>query len=243
MDKSIEEMTGEKTAQPLVKFDQITLHGREGKMFLTFNASKEKGEDGFYPREELTQPVPLTFLVRRARLVKPSADGIKMYSDEYEDKNEVVSVYEQGNKVETAPAYILKDKYDLKGEAIVYARYKGEVVRLRMKGLSIQPHDDRNDFYSYIFSFDKEKGENFWKYVTEISTEECETKNGKFFRMKFARKRPLTPDEIEAVKVQIHDTYTKITRHKQAKREEPAVDISSPDTPETEEISPDDIPF
>ena len=251
MDKSIEEMTGEKAGTPTPKFDQITLDGKEGKVHISYNATKERGEDGFFPRDEIVAPFPITFLIRKARLIKTSAKGIRGYSDEYQDKNDVVAFYDRNEndeivKKDEMPAYLLKDKYELKTEAIVYSRYKGEVVRFRAKGLSIQPEKEKkDDFYTYIFSYRPDEGQNFWKVVTEVGVEPKMTDNGQYYRFTFKKKRDLTPDEIAEVEKQIVDTYGKVSDYEQTKKES-QIDINTPDEPETypdEDIKPEDIPF
>jgi hypothetical protein len=238
----IQDMTGEKSAQPAVKFDTITLNGREGKVFVSYSATKEKGEDGFYPREELETPFAVTFLIRKMRFIKPSKDGLLGWTDEFDTKNDVTTYYfknkaGQIEKGDTAPAYQLKDDQDLKSEAIVYVRRKGKVERFKAKGLSITPQEDRSDFYSYLYSF--QEGDNFWKHLTEINVLPQETSNGTFYRMTFKSKRALTPDEIAEVEKDIRDTFGKLVQHQSTKQPE----VIQASAPETEDIHPDDIPF
>lgn len=240
---NIEDMTGQKSAAKLVKFDQVTLNGREGKLYYS-HQTKEKQDDGFYQRDELSLPFQCVFLIRRQRYIKPSADGIKMYTDEFGDKNQIVKLYSEGKPQNEAPAHLLKDKYDLKSEVVQYIRYKGEVVRLRAKGLSIVPNEAKDTFYDYYFSF--EEGENIWEYLTEITVTEEETKNGKFYRMKFARGAKLADEQIEEVKKQIPELYETLTKYEKTKHDGNAV-LDAPQKPQevddVEDVNPDDIPF
>jgi len=237
----------------LLKLKSLKLNGDKGVFTLT-HLDGQKGEDGRYKKEEIEGPVEVVFLKVRRRLIEASRDGLVRSTSEHNTPNDVVVLFNQkDNTTEKMPARDLRDKYEaLRTEQIVYCRFKGEVVRLSVKGASLGSNTKSKtttDFYAYLSSF-QENG-HFYSVKTKlVPVQEGDTRT--YWCVDFKRGDELTPEQQEAVYADIakvhascsnFDKYYDVSTVPQIKKdievEKTKVDGEYPE----EEINPEDIPF
>lgn len=255
--EEIAQMTGEAQYRKpqLLKINSLKLNGETGKFVLT-HLTEPKGEDGRYVKEEIDGSVELVFLKIRRRLIEASRDGIVRSTSEHNTPNDVVVLFNQkDNTTEKAPAREIRDKYEvLRTEQIVYARFRGQVVRLSVKGASLGSADkskEKMDFYKYLTSFQEDA--HFYEYKTRLDAiEEGETR--KYYCINFARGEKLTDEQLgkvyEDIKM-VHESCSKFDKYydvstvreiKQDIEKESIEGKNDVEYPE-EEINPEDIPF
>lgn len=251
--EEIDQMTGAATMNKpsLAKRKTIRLNGRTGKIIVThLDQDKVRGDDGVerYAQEELTDPINVVFLKVRRRLMQGSKDdGIIKYTTEHDTVNDVVTLYIKDGGTEQGQANKLREAYDeLKTEQIVYVRYKGEVCKLSVKGLSLRGSDTTTNFYEYI------SGRNDWySHMTKLVPTQDE--DGGYWFFDFQAGEKLSDEQLETVIGNIKEVHEDCEKVKAAYADN--VPIAQPDTatneseqpsvpdyPE-EEITPDDIPF
>jgi hypothetical protein len=235
--------------------------GKVGGHFKLIGLSKEKGDDDKYPVLEFPQKEPLTviFLIVRRRLVESTQDGLKRWTSEHDTPNDVVQLF--GENKDRAPASELKVRHEnLRTEQVIYVRYKGEIYRLRVKGVTLKPTDPKKDgytsFYTYLQTF--KDGESFWQYATKMTPVEVDTATGTNWAINFERGPKLNDDQIKEVVENIKHIYNS-NKKVDEYYNKPAAPVATtyPDSLTSEkdaatsddgfypadEINPEDIPF
>lgn len=254
MDQDIANMTGESHYKKpkLLKLDSLKLNGETGRFKIT-RLTQPKGEDGRYKVEEIESPVNVVFLKVRRRLIEADRDGLAMQTAEHNTPNDTTMLFKRNEKSEKGVARALREQYgNLRTEQIVYARYKGEVVRLHVKGASLgsdRKDPTTTDFYSYLQSF--AEGDHWFTTMTRLAAVE-EGDQKRYWCIDFQRGEALTDDQVEEVKKQLREVHENCTEFDDYYKTETveAVDKEAggedrrevPDYPE-EDINPEDIPF
>src|SRR5690349_10667127 len=139
----IKQMTGQanfNSPRALV-LDELKLVGNSvgaiGGYFKYIQLTAEKDKDGKYPVIELPQkePAEVVFLVVRRRLIESDEDGLKRWTSEHDRKDDLTQLSDRDKNREKGLASDLRLKHPgLRTEQVVYCRYQGKIVRLRVKG-------------------------------------------------------------------------------------------------------------
>lgn len=214
MEKSLEEMSGEKTtgSSPKLLLNEIRINGNSGK-FLYKNILAGKKEDASgkekYEETEIGDFVDLVFLKVRRKLSQFKKGGDSLNTSEHGHKGDFVTMFGlkdvQGKyQIKKGIASDLREEYQgLKTIQIVYALYAGELVRLIVKGSSLGSEakpEDVLDFYSYISSFKKgERDDHFYECYTKLVSTAEDGEQGTYYSMTFSEEEKLTDDVMEIV--------------------------------------------
>jgi len=252
--EEIDQMTGAANLNrpQLTRHKAIRLNGKTGKFIVThLDKDKVKDAEGNerYEQEEIADPLSVVFLKVRRRLMQGSQnDGIVKYTNEHDTVNDVVTLHIKDKGTEEGPANVLREKYDeLKTEQIVYVRWKGEVCRLSVKGLSLRGKEGTTNFYQYI------SGRNDW-YTHQTTLVPTEDKESGFYFLDFRKKDDLDEEQLATVLKnikEIHEDCMKVKedeekRHGKPMAEEPeetAEPATAPEDYPEEELDASAIPF
>lgn len=214
MEKSLEEMSGEKTtgSSPKLLLNEIRINGTSGK-FLYKNILAGKKEDASgkekYEETQIGDYVDLIFLKVRRKLSQFKKGGDSLNTNEHGHKSDFVTMFGlkdvQGKyQIKKGIASDLREEYQgLKTIQIVYALYAGELVRLIVKGSSLGSEakpEDVLDFYSYISSFKKgERDDHFYECYTKLVSTSEEGEQGTYYSMTFSEAEKVTDDVMQLV--------------------------------------------
>src|SRR4051794_7836957 len=126
--EDISHMTGQgkfNAPQPL-RLDEMKLVGNSigkvGGYFKLVELTKDKDENNKYPIIDLPklQPVAMVLLINRRRLVESTKEGLKRYTTEHDNPDDVVQLFGEGK--DRAPASELRIRHEkLRTEQVVYA--------------------------------------------------------------------------------------------------------------------------
>lgn len=237
----------------LLKLKSLKLNGDSGKFMLT-HLDEEKGDNGRYRKEEIDGPVEVVFLKVRRRLIEASRDGLIRSTSEHNTVNDICVLFNQkDNTTEKMPARDLREKYEnLRTEQIIYCRYRGEVVRLSVKGASLGSTNKSKattDFYAYLSGFQGD--DHFYEVRTKlVPVQEGETRT--YWCINFKRGDRLDTEQQATVYediARVHascsnfDKYYDVSTVQQVRKdideEKQKPEGEYPD----EELNPEDIPF
>lgn len=173
---------------------------------LILTAEKDKKPD----EEDIGDPINVTFLKIRRKLVERGDKGqIVRSTTEHNRYDSVVTLFNDDGTKETGVAKDLREKYEgLRTVQIVYALYKGETVRVMIKGSSLgskaKDTSKEPSFYDYIKTF--EAGEHIFQFETILGTM-LEKGQQTYYTMTFKKGKKLSAKDeaaaIEAMK-EIH---------------------------------------
>ena len=169
----------EKSHISLLKLDEILLDGETGEWSIKhLTKSKIKTEDGKekYPVTPI-QGSSIEVIIIKKGLKKSSKKGdmgkVLSQTGEYINKEKPAYYfnYENGNKKSTIiPADILGQGTGFKNSQIMYVLYEKNLYRLILNGKKVARedgiHNDQNNFFGYIWSFDKDN--KSYKVSTKI---------------------------------------------------------------------------
>jgi hypothetical protein len=233
--------SGEEHMQSAPRLDTnfLRLNGKKGyfeliKMTEPKVRDEKTGRD-VYATENLGPQIDVIFLRIRRKLVeklesKPGLSTPKpASSNEHNHKGERLMLWvekiKENNKRETHVEYGTSDelraKYDkLRTQQIVYVLYRGELVRLTVKGAALGSEAKAKDvasFYDYIASFktnpqarDGEK-DHFYDFVTELHVVEEANDMGEYYAMTFKRGIPNPPEIMQNVGHAMRMVYDFVT--------------------------------
>jgi flagella basal body P-ring formation protein FlgA len=230
----------------------LRLNGETG-VFKYTHLLEPKTEKGKHKTTEYDESLELVFLIVRRRLIQPSKDGMVRSTSEHSRPDDVVMMFGEDSQKGVAKA--LRQRFEnLRTEQIVYARFRGEIVRLHVKGASLgSENKDKltTDFYSYLNSFSGD--EHWYNYLTRLVPVQEEGAKT-YYAIDFQRgeklneeQQKLVVENIETVYEnvkQVDDYYGNVSEEdiKKEESKEKTEDVVDLDYPE-EEINPDDIPF
>lgn len=221
----LKQMTGQAnfSAPRALVLDELKLVGNSigkvGGYFKYVGLTEEKDAEEKYPVTLLAkkdgegntvgEPVKLVFLIVRRRLVESGKEGPVRWTAEHDRADDVTQLFDENKNKEKGVASALRQKYEkLRTEQVIYCRYMGKVIRLRVKGLALRPtekKDNYTSFYEYMQSF---KGEGFHEYATKMTPVEVQTDTGQNWAINFERGDKPTDDQLEIVAHDIRSTYT-----------------------------------
>lgn len=253
----LEKMSGETKVIPQMKLNQIRFNGQTGEFMYKdiLKGYKEEGGKKIFEEVSIGKEISVIFLKIRRKLVAFRKDDKPLTSQEHNTKNDMITLY--GNSVvEVADNDTLREKYPmLKTQQIIYALYKGELVRLIVKGSALGSSvksEDVYSFYSYISSFKEDgKNEHFYEHYTTLYGVEEKSDLGSYQAMSFKVGAKLDEKEMKDVEGNMKkaydycvevDAYYGKDKEEIIKENIEAVVDEGIDYPE-EEINPDDIPF
>lgn len=237
----------------LLKLKSLKLNGDEGVFYLT-HLDEAKGEDGRYRKEKIEGTPEVVFLKIRRRLIEASSTGVVKQTTEHNHPDDVVKLFGENNLTDSGTARELREKYEtLRTEQIVYCRYKGQIVRLSVKGASLgseKKAKTTTDFYAYLKSF---QGDDHWY---ETRTRLSVIKEGEartYYCIDFQRGEALDEEQKAKVIENMTTVYENCKAFDDYYRKAPVVtqetelptiaaDDSGTSYPD-DEINPDDIPF
>lgn len=264
--KTLSEMSGENEngGAPKLVLNQIRFNGKKGTYFYEDVKAGLIEKDGkkTYGKTDIGNEIKITFLKIRRRLYQFRKDEKALTTNEHNHIGCRVSLF--GNdKVENGIASELREKYpQLRTQQIIYALYRGELVRLIIKGASLGSKSkpkDVDDFYSYISKFSG-KDEHFYEYNTILSVGEENGDLGEYYVMHFTRGNKLDNLDDVSSNMEIAFNYCNeadkyyvsrmpvpeklkslVTNQNRPKVEE--IDTIEYPEAEDEDLSVDDIPF
>jgi len=223
-------------------YDTITL-GKDGKFYLSYYSQpKDKREDPIAIGSKLN----ITIVKIRSKLTKWQDNAKVLESVEY-DAGATAIATTKGNMTE-------KEAKDLgaKKSLVVYAEYKGSLVKLTVSGGSLYNPDDEEDLrlYSYLQSF--EGDDHIFMAETTVKAKEFAYEfNGEdktTYHMTFAKGKKsdlaLVGTTLTTLTESLPDNdardfmFLGFTK----KADEQYAGKKMPDYPE-DEINPDDVPF
>lgn len=190
---------------PRLELNQIKLNGKKG--VFVYEYVKEglvEQPDGkkAYRKESLGSEIDVVFLKIRRKLSQYRKGEKSLVTTEHNHTGQKVVLY--GNeKIEKGIASDLREEYpQLRTQQVVYAIFKGELVRLILKGASLGSQSkakDTEDFYSYISSFSKNKAadEHFYECVTKLFVIEETSDMGQYFCASYRKGEKLNDAQQE----------------------------------------------
>jgi hypothetical protein len=255
--QDVSALTGEAqvSGSPVLRLNQVRLNGQTGEFFLV-DLLGEKDENGKFKKKNLGHSIEVVLMIHRRKLFQFRKDQRNIESNEYIGKNDNITLYGVN---ERGTADQLRIKYQgLRTQQIVYALSpKGEVVRLVAKGGSLMSDDkEKNGYYNYINSFDREgKNEHSYQFKTVLTSYSKQNDMGTFWCMDFQRGEALDTDALKTVTKTILDLIGKLAKienyEKANSPEKIEKEIEASGEPEIiekmeypeEDINPEDIPF
>jgi len=254
----LEKMSGERKQIPQLKLNQIRFNGKDGEFMYKDILKGFKEENGKKTYEEVSigKEIAVTFLKIRRKLVAFRKDEKPLTSQEHNTKESLITLY--GNSaVEVSDNDTLREKYPmLKTQQIIYALYKGEMVRLIVKGsaLGSAVKDEKvHSFYSYIGSFKEDsKDDHFYECHTNLYGVEETGDLGSYVAMSFKAGEKLSEEEMKAVSENMKkafdycvevDAYFNKDKEEIVKEESAKPERTDGVEYPEEDINPDDIPF
>lgn len=254
--KKLSQMSGENEAgsAPKLILNQIRFNGKKGQYVYEDVKSGTIEVDGkkTYKKTLIGNEISLVFLKIRRRLYQFRKDEKARVTNEHNHPGAKVVLY--GDKIENGIASELREKYpQLRTQQIIYALYKGELIRLFIKGASLGSKTkpkDVDDFYSYIGKF---KGDDhFYDFETILKVGEEKSDLGEYFVMHFERGVRIPDEDMEAVAANMEEAFEHCKEadeyyaSKMPKDIEKEVsvkeEIDTVEYPE-DDIDPKDIPF
>lgn len=223
---------------------KVPVAGQDGKTYETYN----------FQNFSLEEKITLVPLIVRRRLIEKNQDGLVRWTSEHDQPSDIVQLFGEGK--DKGPADMMRDRYpNLRTEQIVYCRYKGQIIRLKARGLSLRKPERgevHTSFYQYFTSF--QHPDRFWQYSMEIKPVKVHAKSGENWAIDFRRGAKLSDEQIELVKANIRDVYAenkklddfynRLSPTAVAKAEgAPAISDGIEDIYPEEESNPEDIPF
>ncbi len=254
----LQQMSGEKTKVPQLKLNQIRFNGQTGEFMYKdiLKGLQEKEGKKFYEEVPIGKEISIVFLKIRRKLVAFRKDEKPLTSQEHNTKESLITLY--GNQaVETSDNDTLREKYPaLKTQQIIYALYKGEMIRLVVKGSALGSavkDENVHSFYSYISSFKASgKDEHFYEHHTSLYGVEEKGDLGVYSAMSFKTGIKLDETEMKVVEenmknafdycVEMDAYYNKNKKEIIKEEMDKPKEVDSTEIPE-EDISPEDIPF
>lgn len=204
---------------PELVLNQVRLEGKKG-VFQYRNVKKglvahpTKPERNVYETTDIGDTVDVSFLVIRRKMVEKMTgnpgelSARPAYTNEHNHKHETMLLSFDGGSI-VGTAETLRAKYDLlRTQQIVYCLYKGELVRLTVKGASLGSKGKTKDtmsFYGYLSSFENNpkardgSRDHFYDYVTTLKVIEETGDLGSYYTMNFIRGKAHSDKEMEAV--------------------------------------------
>lgn len=274
MTKSLEEMSGETNAgtSPKLVLNEIRINGNEGKFLFKDvlggrkPSTKKDGKER-YEEKEIGDSIELVFLKIRRKMSQYKKGGNSLNTNEHNHKGDFVTLFGAEGGVKRGVASDLREIHQgLRTVQVVYVLYKGELVRLIVKGSSLGSDakpEDRMDFYTYISSFKKDgREDHFYNYTTKLVATVEEGEQGTYYSMTFSEGDKLNEKDMVDVEEKMTiafkyaealDTYVLSKKEETKKGEVDTIEYDNTDNePEgktgeagknAEDINPDDIPF
>lgn len=255
---SLKEMSGEKEVAPQLELNEIVINGNEGNYYYVHKKKgliEIDGEKG-YEKENLGPAIEVVFLRIRRKLRQYVKGQKPLSTNEHTSSADMLTLFGGEKVIRGSNDELRKQFQGLRTVQIVYCLFKGELVRLVVKGASLGSEvkaKDVHDFYSYVSSFKKNGADDhFYEHVTILSNVKEKSPMGNYYAMNYERGRKLAEDEMVAVEenmgvvydyVQALDLFFKtkeVTKIAQSQKE--TEDIPTVEYPE-DEISVGDIPF
>lgn len=259
MENDMSAMSGEIKRPPRLVLNEINLNGATGKFRLM---DMVKGKDPATDRvlfKEMDNEIAVVFLKVRRRLTEfQKGRGLVRITSEHNFKDDMVMMF--GDSQQKGVASQLRVMFDkLRTQQIVYCRFRGQIIRLIVKGASLGSEKKAattTSFYDYLDSFGD--NEHFYEYETVLKPVEESGPLGAYFAIDFSRGKKLTKEQLDLVEKdmrKVHEYTTRSDAHygvidaktaspmgaslpsRIAEKEE--VTIEYPE----EEINPDEIPF
>ena len=256
---SLKEMSGEKEVAPQLELNEIVINGNEGNYYYVH---KKKGlievEEGVkgYEKDNLGPAIEVTFLRIRRKLRQYIKGQKPLSTQEHTSSADMLTLFGGEKVIRGTNDELRKQFQGLRTVQIVYCLYKGELVRLVIKGASLGSEvkaKNVHDFYSYVSSFKKNGADDhFYEHITILSNVKERSPMGSYFAMNYERGRKLEADEMVAVEenmgivydyVQALDLFFKtkeVTKIAQSQKE--TEDMPTVEYPE-DDINTEDIPF
>ena len=179
--REIRNFTGESKMSKVKKIPFIVFDGKTGKFSKT---TDEKDMYGKTVLEEIGTELECTIIRCRKQISSGKSCKQKVYSDEFESYNDVVSIFDRegGGVVDTASYKVLRDRYGkdmIKLSEIVYVVYEEKFWRMSVKGTSLQP------LWGYLSSFGND--DTVLRYKTKISSIAESNEFGDFMVLTFEK--------------------------------------------------------
>jgi len=258
-----EDQTG---GAPSLVLNQIRLNGKKG--IFVFEHVKDglvEDTDGkkSYAKTPLGEEIDVVFLKIRRKLVQFRKDEKPLSTSEHSHPSNKVTLW--GNdKIEYGMAATIREKYPmLRTQQVIYGLYKGELVRIILKGASLGSDSKakaNHSFYSYIASFKKGADEHFYEYLTKLKVVEETSSLGSYSCATFIKGAKLNERQQEVADTALKtaaDYCEESDAYNASKAQTPIDSVideipypeemkhvvpASEEYPE-EEINADDIPF
>lgn len=166
---TLAEMSGEKQKSPRLPLNQIRFNGMTGRFLYTDilkgRIRDASGQERFIVKD-LGTTISVIFLKSRRKLHAFRRGEKSLDSNEHNSKYDSVLLYGEREVIKGDSDTLRKQFPQLKTNQIMYAIFEGELVRLVIKGLALNPNTEGN-LYDYMASF-KENGadEHFYEYET-----------------------------------------------------------------------------
>lgn len=257
---SLEEMSGEKQRAPKLTLNEIIINGEKGVFKYRDVKGGQDPETKRYNEFEIGEKIEVTFLKIRRKLMQHIEDARPYVTNEHNSKTDYVALFGVEGGTRRGTAAELRDEFEgLRTVQVVYALYKGELVRLFVKGASLgskaKEKTGEHDFYSYVASFkDEGRDDHFYEVITELTPLEEKKAGRSYYCLRYKEGRKLDTDEMESVEENmkiafeycksVDDYYKKDEIERPAQNSQPSkIPNTDMDYPEEEQINPEDIPF
>lgn len=184
----------------LLNLDELKMDSRDGKWYLKLKTEPkiQKGDKEVFEKKEVTGPIDIIIIrANRRVLVKTGKQGkIIETTREFTDKNKPTLLMNFETKVNKVvnPVDIGNNGY--KTINYIYAIHNGKLVKVVLRGGQVKTAEkikNLNDYYSYIFSFDKERP---YQSVTRIEPVRYNTDLGEFYTLNFKNLGSITETSI-----------------------------------------------
>ena len=239
--RQMREITGETTiSMETMKVPYIHFNGQAGfptsGKFSSIVGKDDKGKNALI---EIGDTISAVILRVRKILQTGMDDKQELYTREFDSYQDKIDLYDRNQKgvKETGWYNVLKLKYNLKLNNILYIFYENAIYKLRVSGGSL------NSLWTYLQSFGN--NDTTLKYLTVFNSIDTKSDKGlPYKQMTITRGEP-TPDwkmiweNLKMLDKSISKTAVKHSELLEAPKE----DLPTIQVEETETIKTEDIPF
>ncbi len=206
---TLAEMSGETNRAPRLTLNEIGINGKTGNFVYRdmLGGLKEvpgKPDKKAYDEKDLGSEIDVVFLKIRRRL-KQFRKGMKnLQTNEHDHKKDFVTLYGLETGVIQGTGEELRELHDgLRTTQVIYGLYKGELVRIIIKGASLGSENkkkDTADFYSYISSFKNDgREDHFYEYFTTLKGIEESGDLGSYYCATYIQGEKLSDEQMTKV--------------------------------------------
>lgn len=207
MQYDLEKMSGENDVgkkSPKLILNTIKFNGTDGKFIYQLTAQDKVIQDGKeeYKFIDLGPSIDVVFLKIRRTLVQFRKGDTTLRTIEHTSPESHVILYGLPQNEKGKAKEIRAIHEGLRTHQVVYALYKGELVRIVFKGASLGSDDrpkENPDFYGYIASFDKRQRQHFYNINTNLKAIETKGPLGKFYYVTYAKGTDVKEKNMEIV--------------------------------------------